>query len=661
MLSDLASAYNGILRSDRRTSAATVSVPDSARTPTQFFEGAAAQSEAYWLAQFREPAPLLDLPADYSRPASREFRGAIHSKAIAANLLDGIKRLAAQYKCTPFATLLAGFQALLSRLSAQDDIVVGVPPAGQALVPRDDAPAGQCLNFLPLRVRVQGHLSVSEFLGQVQQALLAAHDHRNYTRGQLVRKLNLRRNASRLPLTEVFFSFEKAGKPLRFDGFESELATGPDGLPNFDIFLRIVETGEGLLLNCDYNASLYDEATIARWIAHYEMLLQGMVAAPERALWNLPLLNEADRRQMLVEWNATAADFPRNACVHQLFELQAKRTPHAIAAIFGEDHSTYAELDRRANQLAWHLIDLGVRPGVCVGIFVERSLEMLIGLLGIMKAGGAYVPVDPTYPRDRISFVISDANVPVLLTQARLAQSVSSFGAHLVRLDADWGEIDAQRTAIPAVDVKPADLAYVIYTSGSTGKPKGVEIPHSAVVNLLSSMTKKPGFDSSDTMLALATLSFDIAGVELYLPLICGAKMIVASRDVAVDGSRLLKLLERSAVTVMQATPVTWKSLLEAGWEGHPRLKVLCGGEALPRDLANELLKRAASVWNMYGPTETTIYSAGAQVSVAEKTVPIGARSTIRSSMFWMRAASCARWASLASCTSAARAWPADI
>lgn len=624
LLDELAKSYNAILSGRSSDLPPAASFAEYACSQKQFFEGPdGAENEKYWLDQFREPAPLLDLPTDRSRPAVKEFRGATYRKKIAAESYNNIKRMGARQKCTLFVTLLAGFQALLSRLSGQDDIIVGIPSAGQSLV--DDASlVGHCVNFLPLRARTKGDLAVPEFLAQVRQTLLAAYDHQNYTYGRLVRKLNIQRDPSRLPLTEVQFNLEKVGEGVRFEGFESDIDPNPKSFVNFDIFLNVVESKDGLILDCDYNTGLYDESTIARWMNHYEALLEGMVADAGQPLSKLPLLNAADRHQMVVEWNATSAEYPRDLCVHELFEAQAQATPGAIAAAFGDDELTYAELNGRANQLARHLVKLGVKPGVCVGIFVERSLEMLVGLLAIMKAGGAYVPMDPTYPAERISFVLSDASAPVLLTQANVAQSVASLGARLVRLDADWDEIAAQSADPLAVDVKPADLAYVIYTSGSTGKPKGVEIPHRAVVNLLCSMAKKPGLDLKDKLVAVTTLSFDIAGLELYLPLCRGAKLIIASREVAADGAQLLSLLKRSGATIVQATPVTWKLLLEAGWDGDPRIKVLCGGEAFPRDLANELVKRAASVWNMYGPTETTIWSATEEVKAGDGSVLIG-------------------------------------
>ncbi|MGB7332615.1 MAG: amino acid adenylation domain-containing protein, partial [Terriglobales bacterium] len=628
LLDELPKIYNALNRGESSTIASILPAPMSfatySKSQSEFLNGPeGATVEKFWLDQFRQPAPLLDLPTDRPRPAVKEFKGATYRARIGADTYNAIKKLGAKQKCTLFVTLLSGFQILLSRLSGQDDIVVGIPTAGQSLL-EDAVLVGHCVNFIPLRGKPVADSTAAQFLAQMKETVLAGYDHQNYTYGRLVRKLQIPRDPSRLPLTEVQFNLERVGGDMTFDGFQAEADPNPKSFVNFDIFLNVVESKDGLMLDCDYNTGLFDESTIARWLSHYETLLLGMVENADQSISRLPLLNQADRRQLAIDWNQTAADYPRSLCVHQLFELQAKKTPDVIAAAFESEQLSYRDLDRRANQLANYLRSTGVKPGVMVGVFVERSLDMIVALLGVMKAGGAYVPMDPTYPAERISFVLNDASVPVLLTQESLFKTVNVGAARHVFLDTEWTTIaqcpsDAPPSA-PAAD----DLAYVIYTSGSTGKPKGVEIPHRAVVNLLLSMSKRPGLKANDTLLAVTTLSFDIAGLELFLPLAVGAKLVIASREAAADGNLLLSRIVSSGTTVMQATPVTWKLLIEAGWEGKPALKVLCGGEAFPRDLANELVRRAQSVWNMYGPTETTIWSSTLEVKAGDGPVPIG-------------------------------------
>jgi len=624
LLDELAQVYNALNAGKSWTLSAPMSFATYAKSQREFLDGPEGrETEKYWLEQFVTPVPLLDLPTDRPRPAVKEFKGATYRTRIGADAYSAIKKLGARQKCTLFVTLLSGFQILLNRLSGQDDIVVGIPTAGQSLL-EDEILVGHCVNFIPLRGRLASGETAAQFLTQVRQTLLAGYEHQNYTYGRLVRKLQIPRDPSRLPLTEVQFNLERVGGDMHFDGLEAEADPNPKSFVNFDIFLNIVESKDGLMLDCDYNTGLFDETTIARWLSCYETLLLGMVENPEQAVSQLPLLNAASRQQVLVDWNRTAADYPRNLCVHQLFEAQVRKTPDAIAAVFEGEQLSYRELDRRSNQVANFLRNAGVKRGVMVGVFVERSLDMIVALLGVMKSGGVYVPMDPTYPAERISFVLNDASVPVLLTQESLYRTVNVGSAKHVFLDKEWASIARHSTDAPAAGATADDLAYVIYTSGSTGQPKGVEIPHGAVVNLLLSMARKPGLKAGDTLLAVTTLSFDIAALEMFLPLIVGAKLVIASRETAADGSLLLARLTSCQATAMQATPVTWKLLIEAGWDGKPALKALCGGEAFPRDLANELVRRATSVWNMYGPTETTIWSSTVRVEAGEGAVPIG-------------------------------------
>src|SRR6266516_3928945 len=334
-------------------------------------------------------------------------------------------------------------------------------------------------------------------------------------------------------------------------------------------------------------------------------------------------ITEAEQ-QLLMKWNATQTPFSNEKCIHQLFEEQVERTPEAAAVCFEDEQLTYCELNQRANQLARHLQRYEVGPEVLVGLCVERSLEMVVGLLGILKAGGAYVPLDPTYPPERIAFMLEDAHVRVLVTQQHLLTRLPAHGTTVVCLDADVAELTQQSEANVLSAVTSDHLAYVIYTSGSTGRPKGVQILHRAVVNFLLSMRQQPGLTAQDTLLAITTLSFDIAALELFLPLIVGARVIVASRETAADGAALAETLTQARVTVMQATPIPWRMLLAAGWQGNPDLKILCGGEALPLDLAHQLLPRAASLWNLYGPTETTIWSTLCKIEPRDDVVSIG-------------------------------------
>jgi amino acid adenylation domain-containing protein len=332
----------------------------------------------------------------------------------------------------------------------------------------------------------------------------------------------------------------------------------------------------------------------------------------------------SDHRLLDVERNDSAADHPQGVCIHDLFAAQVARTPDAPAVVFEGRQLTYRELNTRANQLAHYLGARGVGPEVLVGIYLNRSLEMVVGLLGVLKAGGAYVPLDPYFPRERLAYMLQDAAAPVLLTEQWLAADFPAYAGSIVCMDRDWQVVARESTAMPATAMSPDNLAYVIYTSGSTGKPKGVEIPHGAMVNLLNSMRQEPGFDAHDIMLALTTLSFDIAALEIFLPLVVGARVVIVTRETAIDGGLLSEAIIGSGATCVQATPATWRMLLHSGWKGNGQLRIFCGGEALPRALANSLIGKSQVLWNLYGPTETTIYSTLQRVVANSGPVSIG-------------------------------------
>ena len=582
-----------------------------------------AEVEAWWVSKFRTPVTPLELPTDRPRGAVKSFNGNMARRVIGAAAYQRIKRFGAQQGCTLFATLLAGYKALVHRLSGQADIVVGIPSAGQSQL-EDGALVGHCVNFLPLRTSFEGDPTAGSLLKQVRATLLDAYDHQGYTFGSLVQKLGVRRDPSRLPLVEIQFNLEKVGTGLTFPGLRAEVDPCPKAYVNFDLFLNVVEADDGLTLDLDYNSDLFDRQTAERWLGHYETLLEGMAADATRPVSAVPMLTPQEVHRVLVEWNQTRLDYPRDLCAHQLIEAQARRTPDAVAVVCGNSQLTYAELERGANRIAHSLRRRGVSVGDRVAVCLDRSTDMLLAVFGVLKAGAAYVPLDPDFPRDRIVTVVEDADPVLFLTAHDIAARLALPAGKVVCLAAAGSEIEREEATPPATAATADDIAYVIYTSGSTGKPKGVQIPHRAVVNFLTSMAVRPGMTEADTLLAVTTLSFDIAVLELYLPLTVGGRVVLATREDTIDGTRLLDLIRSSAATVMQATPATWRLLLEAGWAGGDGLKVLCGGEALPRDFADELLARAGSVWNMYGPTETTVWSATSPVEPGPDPVRVG-------------------------------------
>jgi amino acid adenylation domain-containing protein len=584
----------------------------------------ATATEAYWLQQFADSVPVLDFPVDRTRPALRTFESARLDWTLDAQLVASLKLLGMKSGASFMTTMLAGFEVFLARESGQNDIVVGIPAAGQAATGFTQL-VGHCVNLLPLRTRIESDRTFSDYLKQRKSTVLDAYDRQQFTFGSLVQKLSLPRDPSRIPLVPIVFNIDRAleADSLPFAGLEAEFITNPRVYENFEIFINGRECKGKVILECQYNTNLFDAETIRQRMAEFETLLSAIVTNPEREIATLPLLPET-QQQLLTKWNNTQRDYPQDKCIHQLVEEQAARTPEAVAIVFEDRKLTYRELDEAANRLANYLVALGVKPDTLVGICVDRSLEMIIGLLGVLKAGGAYVPLDPALPRDRIAYMMEDAQISILLTQQTLKANLPDREVKTVCIDSDWDAISTSSATAPASGVTSANLSYIIYTSGSTGKPKGVQIQHRNVANLLNSVRVEPGLTAQDVLLSVTTFSFDISVSEIFLPLIVGAKLVLVSREVAGDGNKLLGLLNASGTTFLQATPATWRMLLTAGWQGSPGLKMVSTGEPLPKELAEQLLPKGSELWNLYGPTETTIWSTAYRVESSDEPIYIG-------------------------------------
>ncbi|MFN0056081.1 MAG: amino acid adenylation domain-containing protein [Planctomycetales bacterium] len=576
-----------------------------------WLQGAALERQlTYWKQQVAGAPAVLELPADFPRPAVAGYRGARREVVLDGALTQALYLLSRNEAVTPFMTLLAAFQVLLSRYSGQDDVLVGAPIAGRNRTEVEGL-IGFFVNTLVLRTDLSGNPTFREVLKRVREVTLGAYAHQDLPFEKLVEELQPERNLSHSPLFQVMFVLQNApSAPLELQGLTVSGLAIDNPTAKFDLTLSLGEQDGHFRGTLEYNTDLFQPETIGRLAGHFQVLLEGIVADPGRPIGELPLLTSAEQEQILVAWNRTETEYPRDQCLHELFEAQVKRTPETVAVVFEERTLTYRELNARANQVAQRLIGLGVGPGVLVGLCVDRSPEMLVGLLGILKAGGGYVPLDPSLPAERWSFLLEDSRAGVLVTSRRLAAgSFPPHAAQVVALDAEDSQPGEANARHPGQRADADSVAYVIYTSGSTGRPKGVEIRHRSVVNFLCAMREEPGLSEQDVLLAVTTCAFDISVLELFLPLVVGGRTVIVSGDTVADGARLASALADSRATVMQATPATWRLLLLSGWEGNKQLKCLCGGESLPDDLAEELLPRVGALWDLYGPTETTIWS----------------------------------------------------
>ena len=561
----------------------------------------------YWKKKLAGAPQFIDLPLDEERSESAGYEARNTRFQLDAQTSEWVKALGREQAASPFMVLLAVFKALLSRYTRQNDIVVGTPVSTRTRSELESV-IGCFINTHVLRTEIPPKTTARELVSRVRATVLESLDNADVPFETLVSMLTTERNLLRSPLFQVAFILQNTPMSSTYD-----MVSGGSTL---DMTLYMWEANGVFNGSVEHNANLFHPETMTCFAGCFETLAAEMTAHPDVPIEQLPIVTNSQEVKWFECAQGTRAPIP-DVCTHHLIERQVRETPHAIAVISGGESLTYRELDVRAAGLADRLRALGAGPDTLVALCLDRSVNLVVAPLAVWKAGCAYVPLDPEFPRDRLDFMLRDSAAGIVLTESKLVDRLPSTGPHVVCLDQDAPKTDRIQTPVPPA--RPGDLAYVIYTSGSTGQPKGVEITHSSLVNFLAAMRSDPGVNPSDRLLAVTSFSFDIAGLELYLPLVEGAQVVIAPHSAAVDGSALAGLISDAGITIMQATPVTWRLLLEAGWSGKPGLKVLCGGEAMTPELADQISATGADVWNLYGPTETTIWSTMQRVRSGER------------------------------------------
>ena len=604
IVSELASIYSA----SKSGTHAALEEPASFREyalANQADNAVAGNAMEYWRKQFADVPPPLDLPIDHPRPVVRSARASTLKRSLDASLYPKLKSLAGQQRTTLVVLLMAALKTMLSRLSGQTDLVIGLPAAGQALS-GSGCLVGHCVNLLPVRSQLDPESSFQKNLAIVKKSVLDAYDHHQCTIGEILQHLKVPRTAGRSPLVEVVFNVDRDPGAAKFQGLQFECDRNAKRALHFDLFFNVVEGPRGLYVECDYNTELFDASTIERWLRHYQTLLESIAGNSSERLDKLAILTAAENAELTIDWNRTEVEFSTEQTLQECFEHQVEKTPQACAVTLEGRRVTYEELNSRANQVAHYLRGLGVGPEVLVGLFVSRSAEMLVGMLGILKAGGAYVPMDPDYPKERLGYILEDSKAPIVLTEVSLAKELPKFAGELICLDTDWAKIARESSHNPASQNKSEQLAYVLFTSGSTGRPKGVALEHRAAVTFVHWAQQVFSPDELKGVLFSTSVCFDLSVFEIFAPLSVGGCVIIAQNVVY-----LPTLAAKNEVTLINTVPSAIAELEHAGGIPASVKTINLAGEALPDALVEQLYQttKVEKIYNLYGPTESTTYS----------------------------------------------------
>jgi amino acid adenylation domain-containing protein len=627
-MDELEQVYHSLLNHENvNLPAIPVNYTDFALYENQWLSGKEYRNQLeFWKKELNGAPEVLQLPMDFPRPKKTTYHGTEYNFYIDPELKEKLADLSKKMSTGLSIPLLSAFAVLINRYSLQDDFILGFPVANR-IYPELESLTGVFINTLPIRFTFPDEINFQEFTRNTTKRFLSAYGNQEIPVDRLVEELKLKRSMNINPLFQVLFNYlTDFPNELKFPGTTFQLTDGERVSAQVDLTLTVNDLQRGLKCTYEYNTDLFRKETIARMSGNYLTILRAIVENETLNINAIPLLTRQEKNLMLEEWNNTVVDYPKEKCIHHLFEEQVRKTPDSIAVAFENEQLTYAELNARANRLARHLVKQGAKEGTIVAIYVHRSIDLIAGLLAISKSGATYLPLDPIYPKARLALILEDAKPLLLVSELSMAGNLPETNSRVILLD------DKKEYSLESSENLPygnsTNPAYILYTSGSTGKPKGVQIKHHSVINLVCSMSKSLQVTSQDILLAETTISFDIAEMEMYLPLFAGAKLVIAAEGTAMNVELLKSKIDETNATLFQATPVTFRMLLLSGWKGKQNLKVVCGGEAFPRELARELLSRCKEVWNGYGPTETTIYSVARKITaedcVGEGYVPIG-------------------------------------
>lgn len=587
----------------------------------------------YWEKQLEGELPVIELPTENIRNNSNKFKADTYSIVIPSEIKEKVVSAANQLSITLPVYFIGILDMILYQFSGQKDLIVGMVNRGRP-EERFDGSIGYFINMLPIRTQINEENTLHDLFSNLQLTMFDGMDHAEYPFQKIVKDHNTSNNENSsiiqiacyyqnyIPIKSAY-SKNEYEEAIPFEYVEHIHQEG-----EYEFILEVFEKQDSIKLNIKYNADLYNNNAIERIAKSFVRLTEAAADNYDEKIISYPALSKDDEKTVLELWNATDRDYPKDKCVYELFEEQVKKTPDKIAVYCENESITYSELNERSTQLAIYLQKYGVTGDCFVGISTERDLNMIVGLLAILKAGGAYIPLDPLYPKDRIEYIIKNSKMQIILSENSIINKMEDLFENsevVINMDEQWQEIEKTSRNIDKYEKRstPDNLAYVLYTSGSTGNPKGVMIPHRALTNFLFDMAKKPGLDADDRLLAITTFCFDIAGLELYLPLIRGACFYLANNETQKNVEKLKKEISRIKPTIMQATPATWVALYKVGWRNEEHVKVLCGGEALPEKLKKYFMDSNSEVWNMFGPTETTIWST-IQLIKAEEPITIG-------------------------------------